>query len=179
MSIPNISEAPRRPIRVGGKRGDTTQGLTIQCPAPYAEGYTLRENEAAALNSLLSENLRNIFSRRLADMIKKTGVSCAAELNADEVQAAFDELAATYDFGQRRTREPVDPVEAKALALAKDAVRRVIRENGGKVSDYTKEEIEAAAKDAVETNPDFRAMAQKMIEQQQALAASIPMPGAE
>lgn len=134
----------------------TISGKPFTVEARYSEGHVLTANEAAALNQTFFENLRNNFAQRAKD---------------GEDQTAFDEYAASYEFGVRTGGGSRDPVETEAMSLARDYVKQVIQKNGKKVSDYTAEQISTAAKQQVETNPVFREKAKERIAEMQAVAS--------
>jgi hypothetical protein len=123
----------------------------------YAEGHTLKANEAAALNQTLFENLRNNFKTK-----------------ADEgaTQEDFDAYAKSYEFGVRTGGGggSRDPIEVEAMNLAREAVRKQIVAKGGKVSDYTAASISEVAAKLVEARPEFREKARERVEQMQAAA---------
>ena len=43
----------------GKKQRLTIQGVDFEIDSPYVEGYSLKSNEASAMNQLLAENIRN------------------------------------------------------------------------------------------------------------------------
>jgi hypothetical protein len=103
----------------------TIQNTPFRVPMRYAAGHTLNDNEAAALNQTLHENLRNIWAPKV-----KHGLANGE--SPETLQAKFDAYAADYQFGRRRARrgaqEGPDPVPTMALTMAKDLVRRVVKE---------------------------------------------------
>ena len=64
----------------------TVQGLSFACPQPYAEGQTLSEKEAGALNQLLIENVRNNFANDVDKLVAAKGVAKSTELAAADMQ---------------------------------------------------------------------------------------------
>jgi hypothetical protein len=94
-------------------------GLRFDVRAPYSAGHVCTKGEARVLNQKRLESIRN----HLAVMAK----------NGVLTQADVDAYAASYVFGERTSRRPV---EAEALALA----RRLARKKG----QSTKENTEAA-----------------------------------
>jgi hypothetical protein len=127
----------------------TIQGYEFEAPAPYTEGHQLSTAEAAALNQLLAENLRNNFRTTVQDAKDKT--LKAAKTNGSyaegdevplsddillELQLAFTKKAEDYEFaGRRGTRAPVDPVEREAYKMAKAWVLAALKKNKSAVGD--------------------------------------------
>ena len=133
----------------------TVQGFNLQAPAPYAEGHTLTETEAAVLNQTLAENLRNNFGSQ----IKKTRDEVEADggqysPDTKELQKAFDDYIAEYEFGAKRTGGAIDPTERKARAMAKDVIKRAIQNKGAKIKDVGNEKITELANSYYEANSE-------------------------
>lgn len=103
----------------------TIQKTPFRVPMRYAAGHTLTDNEAAALNQTLHENLRNIWAPKV-----KSGLANGE--TPETLQAKFDAYAADYQFGRRRAPRGgstgPDPVPAIALAMARDIVRKAVKE---------------------------------------------------
>lgn len=121
----------------------------------YAEGHTLTANEASALNQTYFENLRNNFAKKAKD---------------GGTQADLDAYAASYKFGERTGGGSRDPIEAEAMNLARDAIKRSITAKGGKISDYTAAAISNAAAKLVDSKPEYREKAKERVEQAKAIA---------
>jgi hypothetical protein len=105
----------------------TIQQTPFRVPMRYAAGHTLNDNEAAALNQTLHENLRNIWAPKV-----KSGLANGE--TPETLQAKFDTYAAEYQFGRRRAprggSSGPDPVPTIALAMAKDIVRKAVKAKG-------------------------------------------------
>ena len=103
----------------------TIQETPFRVPMRYQAGHQLNDREAMALNQALHENLRNIWAPKV-----KKGLENGE--TPETLQAQFDEYAQSYEFGRRRTRRSggPDPVPAIALTMAKDIVRRAVKEKG-------------------------------------------------
>ena len=146
--------------------GITIAKHTFQVFKPYAIGHALTEHEASAMNQLFSENIRNNFAPKVKEH------SEAGTLEPEALQAALNEYQASYEFGLRRgrpagvqgPRKSADPVGARAMELAREAVRKRIRDLGGNLKDYTGKEISERARKAVESNPKFHSIAARQIE---------------
>ena len=141
------ADAPRQDILI--------QGQTFSVPMPYDEGHQLTSGEAAALNQVLAENLRNNFAAQIKrhDEAKAKALAEGKEFSDPApTQADLDAYIADYDFGVRRTgaRQVVDPIEKEALTLAVSQVKEALRKKGLKVSDVGTERIKELATQAVE-----------------------------
>lgn len=127
----------------------TIQQTPFRVPMRYAAGHTLNDNEAAALNQTLHENLRNIWAPKV-----KAGLANGE--TPETLQAKFDAYAAEYQFGRRRgprgTPTSPDPVPAIALAMAKDIVRKAVKEKNlgwptSKISEAAKQFLDRQGPD--------------------------------
>jgi hypothetical protein len=121
----------------------TIQGYEFEAPAPYTEGHQLTNAEAAALNQLLAENLRNNFRTTVQDAKDKALKAAKdhgsyaegeevplSDDNLLELQIAFTKKAEDYEFaGRRGTRAPVDPIEREAYKIAKAWVLAALKKN--------------------------------------------------
>lgn len=137
----------------------TIYGKTYNVEPRYAAGHTITENEAAALNQTLYENLRNNFAKQAKD-------------GAD--QEAFDKYVASYQFGVRvggggSTR---DPVQAQAIAIAKDRVKAQIQKLGKKLSDFTAAKLTSLAQALIEKDPAIVELAKARYEEMQRMASA-------
>jgi hypothetical protein len=139
------------------------QGRTFQAPAPYAEGHTINGAEAAALNTVLKENLRNNF----AGLMKRAAEEAEPRILT---QADFDAYAAEYDFGARRTRNVIaDPVEREEKKITEAAVKRALMKKGFKLKELSEELIAAHVKNVMATGR-YRADAERAIANKKAMA---------
>ena len=101
----------------------------------YQAGHTLAENEAKALSGLRNENIGHSVRARMGEDFPS-----AADVPEDQlaertaqVQAAFDEAAQGYQFGQRTGgggRAAMDPVTAMARQMAREAINAQAKEQG-------------------------------------------------
>jgi hypothetical protein len=182
MSIPNIENAARSEI--------TVQGIALSVPAPFVEGHVLRPNEAAVLNQTYAENVRNNFASSVVAALLETAKT-AGIVNADtteltpdqkaqamqlltvaDVQSKLDEYLKTYDFGVRRSgggTRVADPVEREALVIAREEVRKALKNKGVKVSEVDKAIIEKHALAAIEKYPKIRETARIRVEARKAV----------
>lgn len=150
----------------------TCAGLTLQAPAPYAEGHTLTSNEAAVLNQTLAENLRNNFATKVKKA--KDALEEGQELDVDALNMEFAEYVESYEFGVRRsggTRAPADPVEREALNIAKAQVRAALKKKGIKASDMEAAQITELATGVLDKYPQIREQAQQIVNARSAIGA--------
>ena len=136
----------------------TIAGKPYNVEARFAEGHVLTANEASALNQTFYENLRNNFASK-------------AKEGAD--QAAFDEYAASYQFGVRTGGGSRDPIEVEAMSIARDTVKDMIRKAGKKLSDYSAAAISETAGKLLAhevKGPEIRELARKRVAEMQSAA---------
>lgn len=153
----------------------TIQGVEFTAPVLYFEGHVLTENEAGVLNQTLHENLRNNFAGRVKaakEEAEKNGV----ELDPTPLYEAFAEYAANYQFGVRRPgSSPVsrDPVQNRAMVLARQIVRSAIKAKGLSVKDYA-DRIDGLAENFLTTEKGLAVVEQARIavEAERAVASS-------
>lgn len=151
----------------------TIQGATFQAPEPFEEGHQLNENEAAALNQLLHENLRNNFASKVKDALGEVQGK-VDDLDMTALQSEFDKYAEGYEFGVRRTgvRVPKDPVQHEAVKIAGALVRKALAKNKIKVAELPEgkfdelvtkyaqmENVQAAARSAADAKAAAAAIA--------------------
>jgi hypothetical protein len=144
------------------------QGLMFKCPAPFSEGHKCSAGDAGTLNQTLRENVRNRFAKPF-EKIMADATEAGKQVNTAELQKQLDEYILSYEFGGK-TRAPVDPVERRALELARARVEDALKKAGKKLADYSNEDLKAAAQEAVEKNPKFRQVAQKQVDELNSLA---------
>lgn len=137
----------------------TIQDRTFVIPAPFGEGHQCNAAEAGVLNQTLAENVRNNMNKKVKDGID------AGSFNQDEMQAEIDLYIEEYEFGARRGRGPVDPVEREALNIAKDEVKNALRRSGHKIADIATEDINRLAEQVVSENPDIAKEAERRIKE--------------
>lgn len=133
----------------------TIQDTSFTIPAPYSEGHTLTPNEAAALNQLFAENIRNNFAAKM----KK-----AKEEGKTLGQSDLDAYAASYEFGVRSGGGPkLDPVEREARALAGDEVKKLLRSKGLKLAELPEGRFDALVDQALAKFPALRERAKQIV----------------
>lgn len=130
----------------------------------YAAGHVITENEAKALNQVLSENIRNNVAAKVKDE------------SIEFTQADFDEYASGYEFSANSVRrKPVDPLEKEAISIAKKKIAEMLRDKGTTVKDFTATE-EGAAKyqaaiDNLVANEQVLKLAKARVAEREQLAA--------
>lgn len=149
------------------------QGLIFNVESPYEEGHTLTAGEAAALNQVLHENLRNNF----ASTVKKA-VEANGNITAEDLQPELDKYAESYQFGVRvsrgGTRTASDPVLKKALGLAEAAIKAKLASLGKSLKEVGGVAwLKERANELVEKNPAFKEQAKQRLAEEQELAAGM------
>lgn len=141
-------ETPRESVGI--------QGVVLSIAQPFNEGHNCTANEAAALNQLLKENVRN----NQAPTVKKMDEAKTAK---GEIQKMLDEYVGSYEFGVRRSGGTKDPVEAEAIALAKEKVKAAMAAKGIKLSEVKAADITEKAIEVVNKHPQFREKAKQIV----------------
>lgn len=142
-------------------RADVTiDGLVFKVPTPYVAGHVVTANEAAALNQLVCENVRNNF----ASKVKKAreGLPEGQDPALDPLQAELDGYAAEYEMGVRRGRV-VDPVEKEAREIALGYVKAHLEKKGIKFKDVTAEQRDSLIDQVLSKYPKVRQEAQAIV----------------
>ncbi len=124
----------------------TIAGAVFSAPVPFAAGHVLTETEAGVLNQTYHENLRNNFAKKVKDT--RGEAEGLTEQQHTDLQAAFDEYARNYEFGVRigggGGAARLDPIEAEARKIAREAIQGKLRDAGKKVKDIDKDQLENA-----------------------------------
>lgn len=165
--MPEInSSTPRNEI--------TIKSLVFSAPAPYAEGHVLTEAEASVLNQTLAENLRNNFAKKVEEA-KAEAEKAGSAVDMELLQFAFDDYAAKYEFGIRSvsSKEPLDPIEREAMAIARNLVKAALQKEGHKIKDVGAEKINELAKAALDKHPILREKAKAIVEAKKAAVGSL------
>lgn len=161
----------------------TIQGIQLTVPAPFNTGHVVTENEAAALNQLLKENLRNNFAAKVrATTLEKyretSGNKEAKSVDVPEdyelddttiesLQTELDEYVASYEFGVRQSRgdsTAKSPLEKEMYKVAGQLLRTALKAAGQKVKDIGGEDaFDAAVQTLVESNPKVKEEAERRL----------------
>lgn len=141
------------------------QGIDLSFPAPYTEGHALTANEAAALNGLLGENIRNNCAKHVQDAIDETAKN-GGSVDVAALQDHINKYAAGYEFGTSRV---VDPVVKIARELGEARIKLAAEAKGRKLSaDELKALVEQYA-----TREDVMAEAAKEFKHRQSAVSKV------
>lgn len=149
----------------------TISGATFEVPQPFAEGHVCTPGEAAGLNQLLAENVRNNMRTKVTN-----GLDESKPEDAEVTQADIDAYIAEYEFGVIRsggTRRVVDPVEKEARKIARTKLVEALKAKGRKVSDFEAEQIDGLVDQILEQYPQIMDTAKTIVEQRSELGISI------
>jgi hypothetical protein len=158
----------------------SVQSYDMPVVEKYHAGHVLNENEAKALNQTRWENLRNNFASTVKAAVKEHfggEPEEDARLPDDkiaELVTEFEALSENYQFHVRQPgsgAERRDPVLAEAMKMALSAIKNQIRSEHGKVTDYKSEDLNAAAKNIVETDEEYMEAARKTVATREKMAA--------
>lgn len=123
----------------------TVQGVEVQVAQPYAEGHTVTEAEAKALNQVRAENIANNCRKAIKELIEEAGeITDAVKKAALKMIAEKDKdyvftLASVGGGGSR-----LDPLTKECRAIARSFINGKIKEAEMTVKGY----IEANGEDA-------------------------------
>lgn len=116
-------------------------GESFNVSAPYAEGHILTAAEAKVLNQTRAENIGNSFRSAVKKALE--------DGNLDAVRQQIAEYDAAYQFSMSVARQPIDPIEAEAIKIAKEVVKaRIAEKTGLTVKKYLEVEGNEARYDA-------------------------------
>lgn len=155
-------------MTVSMTREITIQGQELTIEVPYEDGHVLTAAEASQLNQVYAENIGNNFRAKVKEMLE--GGS-----SVDDIQAALDTYAETYEFGVRRSsgasKRTVDPIEKEARALAKKALTDFFKKKDVDFSSLSVDEKEAAIRTYFEKHGEkVRAIAARRVADAKAMA---------
>lgn len=140
------------------------QGTIFTIAAPYAEGHALNANEAAALNQLRAENIRNNFAARMKKALD--------EKEAPLGQPDLDAYDAVYQFGVRgASKVPADPIEKEAWKLAETAVKAALAARNVKLKELPEGKLDELVEQTLEKRPHFREQAAAVVAARKAAVA--------
>lgn len=144
----------------------TIQGKQFTIPKRYAAGHTLGENEAAALNQLLVENVRNNFAQK---------IKAAQDAKEPEPgQTELDAYVAGYTFGVRSVGvRTTDPVLREAQNLAEAAIKKALLEKGVVLKTVSDEKMDALIAAAIEKQPSFMEQAKVIVGARQSAVGNL------
>ena len=139
----------------GGSQDITIAGHSFTVRNRYTEGHVLTAGEAAQLNQVVHENIRNNMTKK----VKESGLS------HEELQRLVTEYEDRYEPGVRQGGgRTADPVRREAIALARAKVIETLRQRGESEKDYTA----AALREAAEANAEkFMEKARRIVAERQ------------
>lgn len=139
----------------------TINGITVAVSQPYAEGHTINEAEAKALNQVRAENIGNNRRSELKKLLE------AEDATPESVQAAAQEIVAAYDKEYVFTLASVgggsarlDPVTKEARKIARALITDKLSEMGVTQKAY----IEANGEDSIKNKIAELAENEKIVE---------------
>ena len=122
----------------------TIHGKTYNVSEPYAEGHSLTETEAKALNRARAERLYGLLGAKAKD---NTSLG-QSDVDAADATFSFDTLARRGGGGMR------DPIKAIAMEMAERKVKAAIKAKGHNVSDYKMADVTKLAREYLTANED-------------------------
>ena len=144
------------------------QGEMFTIAAPYSPGHVLNANEAAALNQLRAENIRNNFAAKMKKALEDNSGALG-----QEALSAYD---AVYQFGIRQSgKVPQDPVEKEAWKLAEAAVIAALKQRGTKLKELPEGKLDELVEQTLEKRPHFREQAATIVAARKSAVAGSPI----
>ncbi len=114
----------------------TVQGVIVDVTTPYAEGHTINEAEAKALNQVRAENIRNNTAKSIKGLLEAEGAT--VESIAKEAQKLVTDYDKQYVFTLASvgggTR--LDPLTKECRRLARDYISNLLKREGETVKAY-------------------------------------------
>lgn len=162
MSKPNGAHSDTPTIKISG--------VIFQVPSRYAEGHSLSANEAAALNQVLAENLRNNFAEKVKSALKSGDFS---DQDEHKLQLEFAEYANEYEFNRRRkVKTHNDPVVKEARKLAKQLVSEQARKKNIDLKSLASGRMDELVDQLLAKNPSIMDEAKERIASVQRVATA-------
>ena len=120
------------------KKTMTVQGVSVEVTQPYAEGHTVTDAEAKALNQVRAENIGNNLRKAIKDMLEADGAT------TESVQKAAQAEVTKYDGEYQFTLASVgggsaarlDPLTKECRAIARNFIGMKLKEAGTSQKDY-------------------------------------------
>lgn len=138
---------------------------------PYSAGSVLTEGEAAALNALRAENIRNNCMGWVS--AEKEELSAGELLPSDVLsvlQTRFTEYDQQYIFGARRQNRRLGLIEAEVERVAKEFAEAQARGQGRELSDSELAEMLPQVQRLREVQEEAR---RRVAERERVVAASL------
>lgn len=145
----------------GSKQRTSIAGEIFELTAPYQAGHTINEREANVLNQVRMENIGNNWRASVKEALE-------ARTNGDpskfeQVKMDIAQADAEYEFGKVSIRQPADPYEREARAIAREAIKAQLAEDGRSIKDVDEERLEAAIA-ATAMQDDVQALAHERVD---------------
>jgi hypothetical protein len=148
--------------------------LKFNVASRYAEGHTATAAEAAALNQLVRENLRNTFRpvvQKVIDKAKEEGRSELSEEEVAKLSADFAQREAEYEFSKARgPRAPADPVGREAHKIAKQLILAALARKKVDPKSLAEGKLDELIAGVIASKPEITAEAKRRVDEQQSIA---------
>lgn len=148
--------------------------LSVNVPAPFAEGHPLSDAEAKVLNQVFKENISNNMRGKFKKIIEKFAGD--KETAAVEAQESLDAYIASYSFGVRVSTggsSKGSPLERRMLRLATARVSKAIKANNLEVTAEKKAELIHNLLANANHNAILKAQAEAELAQEQEAAKDV------
>lgn len=140
----------------------------------YAEGHTVTAAEAAALNQLVRENLRNTFRPVVQKVVDKAKAEGRTELSEEEVSvlsADFAKREVEYEFSKARgPRAPADPVGREAHKIAKSLILAALAKKKVDPKTLAEGKLDELIAGVLASKPEITVEAKRRVDEQQSIA---------
>lgn len=99
-------------------------------PERFSTGHVLSEGEAAALNQMLAENVRNNVSGWVNKTLQSLHVTVLPTQSHNHLQDRIADYAARYQFRRRERSRTPSPIEAAADEIAQQQAETEMQQQG-------------------------------------------------
>lgn len=156
------------------REGVLIQGSHFNVVEPFREGDTLNAAAASQLNQVFIENIRNNFAKVVKE-VQGEGERELSETEVKDLQTTLDSYLLEYEFGMRSGGgfRAANPVEAKAMEIAKKVALEQFRKKGKKRKDVVGEELTLAAKALIERYPQITKRAEDEVKKMRSIEKDI------
>lgn len=174
MTKKNANTESETEVSTDGAVAIAVGPLQFEVRSRYAEGHTITLAEAAALNQLVRENLRNTFRpvvQKAIEKAKEEGRDTLTEEEVSALTAEFTKREAEYEFSKARgPRAPADPVGREAYKLASQVLSAALAKQKIDPKSVSAERKDELIKGILEKRPDIREEAERRVKQAQEIA---------
>lgn len=137
----------------------------FRIPAPFKEGHVCTANEAAALNQLLAENVRNNKYKRFKKL------KDAGAFDLEEAQKEINEYLEAYEFGSGTNRSS-DPIYIEAKNIASQHIKESLKKEGYKLVDIPQKRINELSEALINKNPKILDIAARIVREREELGSA-------